>query len=72
MIQFAATIFSSGLRLAAPLIALLLLADASLAVLGRVQPQLHLIGLTMPVKLAATMLIAVGDDRACSRAFSNR
>lgn len=57
LIQFASTIFSSGLRLAAPVIALLLLADASLAVLGRVQAQLHLISLTMPVKLAGTMLI---------------
>lgn len=57
LIQFAATIFSSGLRLAAPLIALLLLADFSLAILGRIQPQLHLISLTMPLKLGATMLI---------------
>lgn len=57
LIQFAATIFTSGLRLAAPLIALLLLADASLAVLGRIQQQLHLISLTMPLKLVATMLI---------------
>ncbi len=57
IVQFAAAIFSSGLRLAAPLIALLLLADASLAILGRVQPQLHLISLTMPLKLAATMLV---------------
>ncbi|HEY3823203.1 MAG TPA: flagellar biosynthetic protein FliR [Bryobacteraceae bacterium] len=57
LFQFAGAIFTSGLRLAAPLIALLLLADASLAILGRVQAQLHLIGLTMPLKLAATMLI---------------
>jgi flagellar biosynthetic protein FliR len=57
MIQFGASIFSSGLRLAAPVIALLLLADASLAILGRVQQQLHLVSLTMPVKLAAAMLI---------------
>ncbi len=57
MIQFASQIFSSGLRLAAPLLALLLLADASLAIIGRVQAQLHLISLTMPVKLAATMLL---------------
>jgi flagellar biosynthetic protein FliR len=57
LIQFAGTIFSSGLRLAAPVIALLLLADASLAVLGRVQAQLHLVSLTMPVKLGGTMLI---------------
>lgn len=57
LFQFAAAIFSSGLRLAAPLIALLLLADASLAILGRVQQQLHLISLTMPLKLGASMLI---------------
>jgi flagellar biosynthetic protein FliR len=57
LIQFASTIFSAGLRLAAPVTALLLLADAALAVLSRVQAQLHLISLTMPVKLAATMLI---------------
>lgn len=57
LIQFAGGIFSSGLRLAAPVIALLLLSDASLAILGRIQPQLQLIALTMPVKLAGTMLI---------------
>jgi flagellar biosynthesis protein FliR len=57
MIQFAGSIFGTGLRLAAPVIALLLLADASLAVLGRVQAQLHLISLTMPLKLAVTMIL---------------
>ncbi len=69
IIQFGGTIFSSGLRLAAPLIALLLLADVSLAILGRVQQQLHLISLTMPLKLAATMLILVGDDGAAAWLF---
>lgn len=57
IIRFSSTIFSAGLRLAAPVIALLLLADVSLAVLGRMQTQLHLVSLTMPVKLAATMLL---------------
>lgn len=57
MIQFSASIFTVGLRLAAPVIALLLLGDASLAVLSRTQPQLHVVHLTMPLKLAATMLI---------------
>jgi flagellar biosynthetic protein FliR len=55
--QFAGSIFSAGLRLAAPVIGLILLADLSLAVLGRVQAQLHLMALTMPVKLAATMVL---------------
>jgi flagellar biosynthesis protein FliR len=56
--RFASSIFSVGLRLAAPVIGLVLLADFSLSVLGRVQQQLHLMTLTMPVKLAATMLLA--------------
>src|ERR1019366_10169033 len=57
MIRFSASIFASGLRLAAPVITLILLADASLAVLGRMQPHLQLVSLTMPVKLGATMLV---------------
>lgn len=55
--QFAGSIFSAGLRLAFPVIALILLADLSLAVLGRVQSHLHLMALTMPVKLGAAMLL---------------
>jgi flagellar biosynthetic protein FliR len=57
IIRFSGSIFTVGLRLAAPVIALLLLGDAVLAVLARTQPQLHVIALTMPVKLAATMLV---------------
>ena len=57
MIRFSSIILSSGLRLAAPAVALLLLGDASLAVLGRIQSQLHLVSLTMPVKLAGAMLL---------------
>ena len=56
--KFAASIFTNGLRLAAPIVALLLLADGALAVLGRVQSQIHLISLTMPVKLCAAMLLS--------------
>jgi flagellar biosynthetic protein FliR len=57
VVRFSSMIFSAGLRLAAPIVALLLLADVSLAVLGRIQQQLHLVSLTMPVKLASTMLL---------------
>ncbi|HXE64326.1 MAG TPA: flagellar biosynthetic protein FliR [Bryobacteraceae bacterium] len=55
--RFSSTIFSAGLRLAAPVVALLLLADFSLAVLGRLQAQVQLVTLTMPVKLLATLLV---------------
>jgi flagellar biosynthetic protein FliR len=57
VIRYSASVFSAGLRLAAPVIALLLLADAALSVLGRIQAQLQLVTLTMPLKLAATMLL---------------
>jgi flagellar biosynthetic protein FliR len=57
MTRFSSTIFSAGLRLAAPVVALLLLTDFSLAVLGRLQAQLQLVTLTMPVKLLATLLV---------------
>jgi flagellar biosynthesis protein FliR len=59
-IDFSATILSTGLRLAAPVMALVLLADFVLAVLGKVQAQVHLLSLTMPVKLGAGLaLLAV-------------
>lgn len=57
LIRFSASIFGSGLRLAAPVVALLMLTDAALAVLGRVQAQIQLVTLTIPAKLAASMLL---------------
>jgi flagellar biosynthetic protein FliR len=57
VVRFSSLVFSAGLRLAAPVVALLLLADVALAVLGRMQQQLHLVSLTLPVKLAATILL---------------
>jgi flagellar biosynthetic protein FliR len=71
MTRFSSTIFSSGLRLAAPVLALLLLADFSLAVLGRLQAQLQLVTLTMPVKLLATLLV-LSATMAFQPGFLNR
>jgi flagellar biosynthetic protein FliR len=51
------TIFGTGLRLAAPVIILLLLIDIVLAVLGRIQTQLPLVTISLPVKLAAAFLL---------------
>jgi flagellar biosynthetic protein FliR len=56
-IEFSATILSTGLRLATPVIALVMLADFVLAVLGRVQAQVHLLSLTMPLKLGAGLAL---------------
>ncbi len=58
--HFAGGIFSAGVRLAFPAIALLGLVDLSLGLLGRINSQLHLISVAMPVKLlVALALIAV-------------
>ena len=51
--------FSLGLRVAMPVVALLLLIDVSLALLGRMQQQLQLLSLAFPAKmLAAVVLLA--------------
>lgn len=52
------TVFSTGLRLALPIIAVTTMIDISLALLGRVNAQLHLTTVAFPVKmlLCLTML----------------
>jgi flagellar biosynthetic protein FliR len=49
--------FSLALRLAFPVIALLLLLDVALALLGRMQQQLQLLSLMFPVKMLAALAI---------------
>ena len=55
LIQLGSSIFTSGLRLAFPVIALLMFIDISLALLGRLNSQLQLLSLSFPVK----MLVAI-------------
>lgn len=51
IIFFGATMFSVGLRLALPVIALLVMVDISLALLSRVNAQLQLITVAFPIKM---------------------
>jgi flagellar biosynthetic protein FliR len=69
--RFAGGVFGTGLRLAAPIITLLLLADVSLAVLGRIQSQIHLVSLTIPVKLGIAMLAIAATLAYQPRFFEN-
>ena len=48
VIHLGAGMFSLGLRVALPVVALLLLIDVSLALLGRMQQQLQLLSLAFP------------------------
>lgn len=52
LVSLGAAMFATGLRLGLPVVALLLLAEVALAVLGRLHSQLHLIMLTFPIKTA--------------------
>jgi flagellar biosynthetic protein FliR len=45
------TMFSTGLRLALPVMAVMIMVDISLALLGRVNAQLHLLTIAFPVKM---------------------
>jgi flagellar biosynthesis protein FliR len=53
VIRFTGTMFSTGLRLAFPVLALLLLVDIALALLSRMQAQLQLISVAFPAKMLA-------------------
>jgi flagellar biosynthetic protein FliR len=55
VIHLGAGMFSLGLRLALPVVALLLLIDVALALLGRMQQQLHLLSLAFPIKMIAAL-----------------
>jgi flagellar biosynthetic protein FliR len=55
IIQAGSAMFSTGLRLVLPLLALLLIVDISLALLARLNSQLQLITLAFPIKMLATL-----------------
>jgi len=55
VIHAAGTLFSVGLRLALPIVGLMLMVDLTLALLGRINSQLQLIHLAMPLKILAAL-----------------
>src|SRR5579862_3444527 len=57
IVRLSGGMFSIGLRLAMPVIALLLLIDLALALLGRIQQQLQLLSLAFPVKMLAALAL---------------
>jgi flagellar biosynthetic protein FliR len=78
------TMFSTGLRLALPVMAIMLMVEISLALLGRVNSQLHLMAIAFPIKmmlglgmlawlavlLPALLRGATGVSFAAARAFA--
>jgi flagellar biosynthetic protein FliR len=57
ILRLGSGMFSLGLRVAMPVVALLLLLDISLAVLGRMQQQLQLLSLAFPMKMLAALAL---------------
>lgn len=57
LVHLGATLFSVGLRLAFPVVALLVMVDVALALVGRVNAQLQLLSLAFPVKMALTLVV---------------
>jgi flagellar biosynthetic protein FliR len=57
LIAAGSSMFSTGLRLALPVIAVLVMADLSLALLGRVNSQLQLLSIAFPVKMLVGLCI---------------
>jgi flagellar biosynthetic protein FliR len=57
VIRIGSTVFSTGLRLAFPVIGLLMMADLALALVGRINAHLQLNSLAFPAKTMATLVI---------------
>jgi len=57
MIRLGSSLFSVGMRLALPVVALLVLVDVALALLGRLNAQLQLLTLAFPAKMLAALLV---------------
>lgn len=57
MIRLGSRLFVVGVRLALPVVALLVLVDVALALLGRLNQQLQLLSLAFPAKMLTALLI---------------
>jgi flagellar biosynthesis protein FliR len=56
MISLGSTLFLLGLRFAAPVLGVVLIANASLAVLGRAAPQLNILSVAFPVQIGVGLV----------------
>jgi flagellar biosynthetic protein FliR len=57
VIQLGSTIFSTGLRLVLPILGLLLMVEISVALLARLNSQLHLMQMTFPLKMTLALVM---------------
>jgi flagellar biosynthetic protein FliR len=57
VIHLGGSLFAVGVRLALPVVALLVMVDVALALVGRLNQQLHLISLAFPAKMLTALLV---------------
>lgn len=57
LIRLGSSLFSTGVRLALPVVALLLMVDVSLALMGRLNAQLQLLAVAFPAKMLTALLV---------------
>jgi flagellar biosynthesis protein FliR len=57
MVTWGSTLFAVAVRLAAPVIATVLLANVALAVLGRAAPQLNVLAVAFPIQIGLGLLV---------------
>jgi flagellar biosynthetic protein FliR len=57
LIHLGSLVFSVGVRLALPVVALLIMVDVALALLGRLNAQLQLLSLAFPAKMLVALLL---------------
>jgi flagellar biosynthesis protein FliR len=69
VVRLGSGMFSLGLRVAMPVIGLMLLIDVALALLGRMQQQLQLLSLAFPVKMLAALAMLTILSPALARLF---
>lgn len=70
ILQLGSSMFSTALRVALPVTALLLLIDFALALLGRIQQQLQLLTLAFPAKMLAALAILSALAPVIARLFT--
>jgi flagellar biosynthetic protein FliR len=71
IIRLGAQLFAFGVRLALPVVALLLLVDVALALLGRLNQQLQLLSLAFPVKMLLALLVLAWTAAAYPRVLAD-
>jgi len=69
ILRLGGAMFGLGLRLAMPVMAMLLLIDLALALIGRMQQQLNLLSLAFPVKMLAALAMLVALAPVIARLF---